>query len=303
MPGKIISLVNFKGGVGKTTLTVNLAASLAKEHDKKVLIVDLDPQSNSSIWLLRPERWSDLNAEGTFTNTSAALFYPQWTENIFIRPFMDAAGPYLPKLYLCPANLQMLKLEQIILKTFLKRRMDGVYRIGDEYFFFARGARLLRDIFDYVLIDCPPNLYFGTCNALVHSDFILIPSIPDTLSTSGLRQMIRQMETNLSPMLKTGRLKHVPKIVGIAITRFEWNTNEHKEGLTKIEQIVSEFHDGDHFLVDSTTSVFADQPLKKFKINEEAVGEGLPLCLFAPGSQAYNDVKAFTQAFLAAIEG
>jgi chromosome partitioning protein len=56
MPGKIISLVNFKGGVGKTTLTVNLAACLAKERDKKVLIVDLDPQSNSSIWLLGPAR-------------------------------------------------------------------------------------------------------------------------------------------------------------------------------------------------------------------------------------------------------
>ena len=80
MPGKIISLVNFKGGVGKTTLTVNLAACLAKEHDKKVLIVDLDPQSNSSIWLMGPALWSELNSEDLFKKTTAAMFLRDWQE-------------------------------------------------------------------------------------------------------------------------------------------------------------------------------------------------------------------------------
>jgi len=301
MVGKVISLVNFKGGVGKTTLTVNLAACLAKEHDKKVLVLDLDPQSNSSIWLLGPERWSDLNAEGSFKKTSAELFYKGWTDDIFIRPFVDTAGTYLPKLYLCPASLQMLKLEQEILKTYLKRRIDGTYKDGDEYFFFAKSARLLKDKFDYVLIDCPPNLYFGTCNALCHSDFMLIPSIPDTLSTSGLKQMIRQMEITLAPLIESGRLSHGPVIMGIAITRFEWNVIDHKDGLTKIDQIIADLRNEDHFLVDSATSVFADQPMKKYVVNAEAVQEGRPLCFYAPGSQAYNDVKAFTQAFLTAI--
>ena len=301
MPGKIISLVNFKGGVGKTTLTVNLAACLAKEHDKKVLILDLDPQSNSSIWLLGPKRWSDLNAERSFRKTSAQMFYREWTEDIFIRPFTDMAGPYLPNLYLCPASLQMLKLEQTILKFCLRKRMDGTYRDGDEYLLLAGSARLLRDTFDYVLIDCPPNLYFGTCNALCHSDFLLIPSIPDTLSTSGLKQMIEQMEKTVAPLLKSSRLNHVPVIVGIAITRFEGNTIEHRNVI--IEQIIAEFQESDHRLVDSHSCVFSDQPLKKFVINAEAVQEGLPLCFYAPGSQAYNDVKAFSQAFLTATEG
>ncbi len=112
MPGKIISLVNFKGGVGKTTLTVNLAACLAKEHDKKVLIVDLDPQSNSSIWLMGPALWSELNSEDIFRKTSAAMFLPDWPEreeHILQRPFLETTGNFLPNLYLSPASLKMLR--------------------------------------------------------------------------------------------------------------------------------------------------------------------------------------------------
>ncbi len=303
MPGKIISLVNFKGGVGKTTLTVNLAACLAKEHNKKVLILDFDPQSNSSIWLLGPQRWSDLNAEPTSRKTAAEMLRRGWTTDIFIKPFTDVVGAYLPNLSLCPASLQMLTLEQEILRFCLHRRLEGTYKYGDEYVLFAATARRLREEFDYVLIDCPPNLYFATCNALCHSDFLLIPCIPDTLSTSGLKQMIEQMEKTVVPLHERGRLKHIPMIAGIAITRFEWMTREHQAGLGIIEEIIEEFRNGDYLLVDDRTAVFSDQPIKKFVVHAEAVQEGRPLCFFAPGSQAYNDVKAFSQAFVTAIEG
>ena len=135
MPGKIISLVNFKGGVGKTTLTVNVAACLAKEHGNKVLIVDLDPQSNSSIWLLGPARWSSINKRENMKKTTAAMFYGTAKEDIFITPFADAMDNFLPELYLCPASFHMINLESTILQFCNKRRLDGKYRDGDEISF------------------------------------------------------------------------------------------------------------------------------------------------------------------------
>lgn len=303
MPGKIISLVNFKGGVGKSTLTVNLAACMAKEHGRKTLIVDLDPQSNSSIWLLGPARWGLLNSEETFMKTSEALFYGKADNGNFITPYMDAAGTFLPNLYLCPASLYMLRLESKILRACAKRKLDGTYREGDEYFFCSKAARLLRSEFDLVFIDCPPNLYLGTCNALCHSDYILIPCIPDTLSTIGLKLMINEMERTTAPLVKSQRLKKVPVIIGVAITRFESMLNEHQSGVEILATIISEFRDGNYLLVDNKMALFRDQPIRKYVVHAEAVQESLPLCFYAPGSQAYNDVKAFTEAFLTAIEG
>src|SRR5258708_12329107 len=64
MSAKVLAFINFKGGVGKTACAVNIAATMAKLHEKKVLIVDLDPQSNSSLWLLRPDRWREHVAKG-----------------------------------------------------------------------------------------------------------------------------------------------------------------------------------------------------------------------------------------------
>jgi chromosome partitioning protein len=303
MPGKIISLVNFKGGVGKSTLTVNLAACLAKEHAKKTLIVDLDPQSNSSIWLLGPARWSLLNSEESYLKTSAALFYNTDWENIFIRPFLNTMGYFLPGFSLCPASLRMLKLEENILRASLTRRLNGSYKSGDEYFFLARAARYLREYYDYTLIDCPPNLYFGTCNALCHSDYILIPCIPDTLSTSGLKLMINEIERTTTPLVGSRRLRNTPKIMGVALTKFKWTTNEHRAGVEMVDTILSEFRDGGCKLVDDKTLLFRDQPIKEYVVHSEAVQESLPLCFYAPGSTAYGDVKAFTQAFLTVIEG
>jgi chromosome partitioning protein len=64
MSSKVLAFINFKGGVGKTATVVNIGATLAKLHEKKVLLVDLDPQCNSSLWLMRPDRWREHVARG-----------------------------------------------------------------------------------------------------------------------------------------------------------------------------------------------------------------------------------------------
>ncbi len=298
MPGKIISLVNFKGGVGKATLTVNLAACMAKEYDKKVLTVDLDPQSNSSIWLMGPALCSELNSEANLMRTTAAMFYRSWTPDICVRPFMDPDGDFLPNLYLCPASPKLSRIESEITLFCNQRRLAGTYRSDDEHLFFSRAARLLRQKFDLVLVDCPPNLYLCTRNAFCHSDYILIPCVPDTLSTSGLKMMIETMDKTLASAIASGRVKRSPFILGVAVTRFRANTNEHQSGLEIMEQTVAELGSGDHLLVNGRTSVFRDQPIREYVVHAEAVHEGLPLCMFSPASPAYNEVQALTKVIM-----
>ncbi len=80
-------------------------------------------------------------------------------------------------------------------------------------------------------------------------------------------------------------------------------TNEHQAGLEIVQQIIEELRNGDHLLVDNQTTVFREQPIKEHVVHAQAVQDGVPLCYYAPGSPAYNDVKAFTQQFLTVTEG
>ncbi len=70
----IVSMVNFKGGVGKTTLSVNIAACLAQEFAQRVLLVDLDAQANASVWLLGPEKWRSVSGPDMLNRTSYGFF-------------------------------------------------------------------------------------------------------------------------------------------------------------------------------------------------------------------------------------
>ena len=157
--GKIISLVNFKGGVGKTTLAVNVSACLAKEHRKRVLLVDFDPQSNSSIWVLGPGRWNEVNRRDYVGKTASAMFRGTVKEDMFIQPYKEPDGNWLPDLYLLPSSFHMILLEKAITDYCTKRKIDGKYKSGDEFLFLSSNAKNLREWFDYVLVDCPPNLY------------------------------------------------------------------------------------------------------------------------------------------------
>ena len=106
----------------------------------------------------------------------------------------------------------------------------------------------------------------------------------------------------MTPLVDKKLLKHSPVVLGIAVTKFKAATNEHQNGLQILQMIISEFQNHDHLLVDAKTAVFSDQPIKEFVVHAEAVQDSLPLCFYAPGSQAYSDVRAFTQRFLKAIK-
>ena len=179
---RVIAIANQKGGVGKTTTTVNLGATLA-ELDLRVLVVDLDPQGNASTGLGLDSRTVDVSMYDV-------LLHDQ--------PMEDCIEPTSVKgLFVAPSNLDLAGAEIELVPAFsreqrLKRAIDSVV-----------------DRFDYVLIDCPPSLGLLTVNAFAAASEVLVPIQCEYYALEGLGQLIRnidQVQRNLHPDLKLGNL-------------------------------------------------------------------------------------------------
>src|SRR5258708_4629093 len=173
---QVISLIQMKGGVGKTTCTVNLASYLAREHQKRVLLVDFDPQINATLSLISEERWKSWEKEhGTMADVLEVEHKPKGADAVKFRDcIMTDVNPELPGLHLIPSHLKL---------TFLD--LDLAARPGRERI-FARKLEKILPSYDLILCDCPPNLMTATQNALYASDWYLVPMQPDFLSSIGL---------------------------------------------------------------------------------------------------------------------
>jgi chromosome partitioning protein len=161
--GQVIAVANQKGGVGKTTTTVNLAASLAAA-EKKVLVVDMDPQGNASSGLGYPR---GRTTEGTIYD----VLLGDRTIDAVIRP------TELPHLELVPANADLAGGEiELVGLDARERRLRGP-------------LRLVQDRFDFILIDTPPSLGLLTLNALAAADAVLVPLQCEYYALEGLSDL------------------------------------------------------------------------------------------------------------------
>lgn len=191
-----ISSINLKGGVGKTTTTAAMAEMLAVEFDQKVLLVDLDPQTNLTTVLIGEEQWKERNEAN---QTLAQLFKDALEEDSDERLFdLDEAlltGVSPVEEVAATGNLDLLpsSLNLIDIQDRLASMPAGRYysRSPGEILHTALKQRL--DDYDWVLIDCPPNLGLITLNGLRISQGYVIPTIPDILSTYGIPQIISRV--------------------------------------------------------------------------------------------------------------
>ncbi len=166
--GKIIAVANQKGGVGKTTSSVNLAAALAKKR-KKVLVVDSDPQGNAS--------------SGVGTNTREVQFhlYHVYSGTARVADILLDTG--IKNLKLAPASIDLVAAELELVAA--KNREKILKNLLDE----------VREDYDYIIIDCPPSLGLLTVNALTAADSVLIPMQCEYFALEGLAQLVNTIRS------------------------------------------------------------------------------------------------------------
>ena len=204
---KIISLVNQKGGVGKTTTSINLSAALGK-MGKRVLLIDMDPQSNATTGL------------GLNSNDFKNDIYELITGKCEVKKAIKKTKFH--NLSIIPSTINLAGVDV----EFVKRMLE------DKEFSQNMQLKLrldeIRDNYDYILIDCPPSLGVLTVNALTASDSVLIPVQCEYFALEGIMQLlntITQARKNLNPKLE---------IEGVVLTMLDSRTNL---GLEVVENV------------------------------------------------------------------
>jgi chromosome partitioning protein len=295
MSSKVLAFINFKGGVGKTATVVNIGATLAQLHEKKVLIVDLDPQSNSSVWLMRPDQWREHVARGR--NSTFQIFDDALQgkarfdfDQALVKGVVTWTGfTDLPRLHLLPASVELLRIEDRIHEL----RAPVIYQILDA----ALGMHFKQ--YDYVLLDCPPNLYSTTKAAIFSADSCIVPYVPDYLSLSGfqvLAEQIAEMREKFAPYLP-GRRK--PNIGALIVSHYRQSGNVFRLAVNELELSMAALREigilSDHAIL--------LQPYIRHCVRvAESTSEHLPVILYAPGSIGAQDYADLTQSFVDLFE-
>lgn len=202
--GKIIALANQKGGVGKTTTAINLAASLAV-LEKKVLIIDADPQANTT---------SGLNFSPD--NDQERTLYEVMVDQIDIRNTLIQTE--IANLHMIPSHINLVGAEIQLVDA-----ADRESRIKNA-------LAAIKDDYDYIIIDCSPSLGLITVNSLAAADSVMIPVQPEFFALEGLGkllQTIRLVQNGINPDLN---------IEGFVVTMFDGRTKVHNQVLGELRE-------------------------------------------------------------------
>lgn len=207
--GKVIALVNQKGGVGKTTSSINLAASLGALK-KKVLLVDLDPQGNST---------TGVGVEKKDKSVYDLLIGEAPLEEVTVKTKFK-------NLYIITANINLAGADIELME---KSRLDPAFSKEAQ---LKKHLDIARGMFDYIIIDCPPSLGILTTNALVAADSVIIPVQCEFFALEGIMQLLNTI------MIAQKKLNPTLSIEGVLLTMLDNRTNL---GLEVVEDIKSYF--------------------------------------------------------------
>jgi len=247
--GKIIALVNQKGGVGKTTSSINLAASLGMLK-KKVLLVDLDQQGNSTTGV-------GINK----TDYSASMYELLKDEATLADVVIKTK---FKNLYVIPATINLAGIDFELMEM---QNRNSAFIKGNQ---LKKHLGEVKDTFDYIIIDCPPSLGILTTNALTAADSVIIPVQCEFFALEGIMQLLNTIilaQKNLNPTLD---------IEGVLLTMLDSRTNL---GLEVVEDVKGYFKE----------KVY-DTIIPRLVKLSEAPGHGKPIIAYDPqsrGSEAY----------------
>jgi len=201
--GRVISISNQKGGVGKTTTTINLSAFLAAKG-KRILIIDIDPQANAGYGL------------GINTEEIELTVYEVLIGKIKL---LDAIfQSEINNLYIVPSNIH------------LSGSQVDLLNIPKKEFVLKKAINEIKNDFDYIIIDCPPSLGILTLNSLVASDSVIIPLQCEYFALEGLSQLLKviaMVQKNLNKNLK---------IDGVILTMYDPRTNLSQQVVSDVNE-------------------------------------------------------------------
>lgn len=298
---KIVSVINYKGGVGKTTTTANLAAQLAFEG-LKILLIDLDPQTSLTFSFVKPEEWEkDLSVDRTIKSwfDSFSEGSPSSLSDLIFEPsrvkarLKNGSG----SLHLIASHLGLINVD-----LELATELGGANLKQSKQNFLKVHRRLVDglagldgDDFDLVLMDCPPNFNITTKNAILASDHILIPAKPDYLSTLGIDYLKRNLDELVSDYNEYAGLSQGasvqalnPKILGVVFTMVQFYGGQ---PIAAARPFITQTKD-------LGLPVFNQTVRENKSIYAEAPQEGVPVVLVHYGNSTHDNAVAEFKQFV-----
>jgi chromosome partitioning protein len=218
---KTISFINMKGGVGKTTSVVEIATLMATEHGKSVLVIDLDPQTNATLSFIPFTEWEKVKDIGTIAdvlgmNRGMSSRNDDFDINKAIIP--NVGG--ISNLDLIPSHLEL---------TFLDLDLGSA---SAREFILQGQLKNTKKQYDFILIDCPPNLTLAPQNALVVSDYIIVPVVPEVFAAIGLPLLVNRVKS-----LKKRLPNCNVEFLGVVFTKVKRTTNLHTQQMDAVRKL------------------------------------------------------------------
>ena len=276
--------------MGKTANVVNLGACLAKYHGKKVLIVDLDAQSNSSLWLMQPGEWrkhiKDVK-QSVYQVFHDKIFGTRLFdfEKAIVRGVPRRDFPLIANLDLLPSVVDMAKIE------------DQIHQIRtmSAFTILYQALKPHLSAYQYVFLDCPPNLYAVSKNALFAADYCVVPYIPDFLSLSGFEILVDMVGDFYNRMSGQRTARPRAQIAAFIINHFVQQRNVFETGVNEFEMAINQIRPGGKIHPRAACL----HPYIRFNVHvAEATNEHLPVILHKPESNGAMDYADLAQNFL-----
>jgi chromosome partitioning protein len=296
---KVISFINYKGGVGKTTTTFHIGCALAMfEPKKKVLLIDADPQTNLTFLCSEFKKWeSRVNTNGSLETIYSAYLDQKKKSLRDIVWEKPIARPELANIDLVPSTIELLDIDlRLQSKTKAATTIQEIAQTHiDQRSILSEAIKEVASDYDYILIDCPPNLYLATQNALYASDGYLVTLMPDHFSTVGVNFLDKKIlqllrEKNLAEQIidpTSSGLRMLPYFLCFV----KVNVTAGRQQIVAKEQM----------RLVRTTPKFADKCFdshtEDWKDIREATIAGLPVFLQSPGSQNDSFYKSMAEEF------
>ena len=261
-----------KGGVGKTTSVVEIATILATEHKKKVLVIDLDPQTNATLSFITLKEWEAVKDSATIADVLGMNRGSSSRDDEFnIEDAIIKKVGGIKNLDLIPSHLELTFLDLDLVavparESVLKNQFD---KANFDY--------------DYVLIDCPPNLTLAPQNALIISNYIIVPVVPEVFPAIGLPLLVNRVK-KWKKSFKTCNVE----FLGVIFTKVDGRYNIHAEQMDAMRR--------NHVLHCFSTVIPQNTQISK------AVAGSKPATIIYPNCPGVQSYKTLVREIIRKIE-